>query len=58
MLPAAHLPYPPPDWYRDLEVDPFKGKRGPLVWPWLEERPLLTDHSNDRGQPQRAERPN
>lgn len=57
MLPAAHLPYPLPDWYRDFEVDPFKGKRGPLVWPLLEENPLQTDHGNTRGEP-RPERLN
>jgi hypothetical protein len=48
MLPAAHLPFPPPDWYREQEFDPFKGKRVPHGWPWLEEQPLRVETPTER----------
>lgn len=48
MLPAAHLPFPPPDWYREQEFDPFKGRRVPHGWPWLEEHPLRVEMPAER----------
>jgi hypothetical protein len=51
-MPAAHLPFPPPDWYRDEDFNPFKGKRNPSRYPWHEEEPLRVQHAPSPARPE------
>jgi hypothetical protein len=50
-MPAAHLPIPSPDWYRDEDNTPFKGKRVPYRWPWHEQEPLRVQRAPRSSQP-------
>ena len=47
MLPAAQPPFLPPDWYRDQDHDPSKGKRAPQVPHWHNEEPLRVRPSRE-----------
>ncbi len=53
MLPAAQPPFLPPDWYRDEDHDPSKGKRESHVPHWHNEEPLRVRPSRDTSRPER-----
>lgn len=53
MLPAARLPFPPPDWYRDKDHDLFKDKRVPNLWPWQDVEPMQVRPVREAPLPER-----